>query len=70
MKRKIVSSQMDYGTLIIASLMFAIMVFGTIYAMYVGASHFLLYGIFAFGAFCMARHAWLEGTKVVEEKKS
>ena len=70
MKRKIVSSQMDFGTLILASLMFAIMVIGTIYALCIGHPNTILFGMFAAGAFGLARYAWLEGTKEVEEKKS
>lgn len=63
MKRVIIEN-MDYATLILASIMCAISVFGTIYAIIVGASHFWLYGLFAWGAFSIARYAWLEGTKV------
>jgi len=65
MKKRVITSDMDFGTLIIASLMFVIMVFGTIYGIIVGASHFWLYGLFAWGAFSIARYAWLEGTKVI-----
>ena len=61
---------MDFGTLIIASLMFAVSLLGAIYALCLWHVNTIIYGFFAAGAFFMARYAWLEGTEVVEEKKS
>ncbi len=70
MKKRVITSDMDFGTLIIASLMFVIMVFGTIYGLCVGAYHSVLYGFFAAGAYSMARYAWLEGTKEVNNSET
>ena len=61
---------MDFGTLIIASLMFAITLIGAIYALCIGHVNSILYGFFAAGAFYLARYVWLEGTQEVKKQKS
>lgn len=56
---------MDFGTLIVASLLFAVTLIGAVYAMCIGHVNSVFYGMFAAGSFCLLRYVWIEGTEEV-----